>query len=92
MDNAVVLRDPESFILLVMGKEVPTDVSVNDGEWHHVAVTWSSASGSYASYQDGLKMSEGSNFQMGQVSGVFLYALMIELDCYISDAMVAIKS
>ena len=67
MDNAIVLRDPESFILLVMGKEIETQVSVNDGEWHHVAVTWSSASGSFVSYQDGLKIAEGTNFQMGQV-------------------------
>ena len=67
MDNALVLRDPESFILLVMGKEIETEVSVNDGQWHHVAITWSSASGSFASYQDGLKIAEGTNFQRGQV-------------------------
>ena len=67
VDNALVLRDPESFILLVMGKEVATQITVNDGEWHHVAVTWSSASGSFVSYQDGLKIAEGTNFQRGQV-------------------------
>jgi len=76
VDNALVLRDPESFILLVMGKEVETEVSVNDGEWHHVAITWSSASGSFASYQDGLKIAEGTNFQRGQKIPAFGYFIL----------------
>lgn len=50
-----------------MGKDLETMVSVNDGGWHHVAVTWSSTNGAYAAYQDGIKMAFGVNFQTGQV-------------------------
>lgn len=77
VDNALVLRDPNSFIMMVMGKEIETGISVNDGQWHHVALTWSSASGSFASYQDGLKIAETTNFQMGQVNPLFFSYLLI---------------
>ena len=61
------MRDPDSFIMVLMGKDLETMVSVNDGGWHHVAVTWSSSNGAYAAYQDGIKMAVGVNFQTGRV-------------------------
>eukprot|EP00795_Rhopilema_esculentum_P000716 gene716-10430_t len=66
VDNALVVRDPESFIMVIMGKEIESGVSVNDGNWHHVAFSWSSGTGSFAAYQDGLKISESVEFQKGQ--------------------------
>eukprot|EP00794_Sanderia_malayensis_P007132 gene7132-7937_t len=65
VDNALALQDPDAFLLTIMGKELETHVSVGDGEWHHVAVTWSSATGSYAAFQDGIQVHQGSNFQSG---------------------------
>ena len=67
VDNALVVRDPESFIMVIMGKEIESGVSVNDGNWHHVAFSWSSGTGSFAAYQDGLKISQTVEFQKGQV-------------------------
>ena len=61
------MRDPDSFIMVLMGKDLETMVSVNDGGWHHVAVTWSSTNGAYAAYQDGIEMASGVNFQTGLV-------------------------
>ena len=34
-------------------RKVQTSVALNDGEWHHVAVTWDSVSGAVALYKDG---------------------------------------
>ena len=73
----MVLQDPDSFLLTIMGKTTETKVSVNDGGWHHVAVTWSSNTGSYASYQDGIKMNEGSGFQAKQVSARTLNSVFV---------------
>lgn len=41
------------------GKERITNCpSVNDGSWHHIAITWTSADGAWKVYIDG-KLSDG---------------------------------
>ena len=35
------------------GKQRVTDVSANDGFWHHLVVTWKSDSGEWTVYMDG---------------------------------------
>ena len=67
IDNALVLRDMNHMLLVVMGEEVPTGVATTDDTWHHVAVTWSSAAGTFQAFKDGLKMSQESNFMKGNV-------------------------
>ncbi|KAJ8792663.1 hypothetical protein J1605_019882 [Eschrichtius robustus] len=48
-----------SWVLYVNGKEKITDCpSVNDGSWHHIAITWTSADGAWKVYIDG-KLSDG---------------------------------
>jgi len=45
---------------VVLGKEANLDISVTDDQWHHVAITWSSQSGLYAGYKDGIKVAGGT--------------------------------
>uniref|UniRef100_A0A8D0GC18 Sushi, von Willebrand factor type A, EGF and pentraxin domain containing 1 n=1 Tax=Sphenodon punctatus TaxID=8508 RepID=A0A8D0GC18_SPHPU len=60
-DNAFLLTDYNGWVLYVNGKERITDCpSVNDGKWHHIAVTWTSTDGAWRVYIDG-KLSDGCN-------------------------------
>lgn len=36
-------------------------LSVNDGKWHHVCVTWSTRDGQWEAYQDGVLRGSGLN-------------------------------
>jgi glucose/arabinose dehydrogenase len=47
------LRDPNALAVYVKGTRYNTGVVLNDGAWHHVAVTWSSAAGALRVYKDG---------------------------------------
>ncbi|XP_039199397.1 sushi, von Willebrand factor type A, EGF and pentraxin domain-containing protein 1-like [Crotalus tigris] len=60
-DNAFLITDYNGWVLYVNGKESITDCpSVNDGNWHHIAVTWASGDGAWGVYIDG-KLSDGGN-------------------------------
>lgn len=54
-DNALVLTDYSDFDLTINNVTANLDMPTNDGEWHHIAVTWSSASGTWIAYKDGLE-------------------------------------
>ena len=47
------LRDPRALRVYVKGTRVNTGVVLNDGLWHHLAVTWASAGGALRVYKDG---------------------------------------
>lgn len=67
-DNALALQDYSSFNLFVNNRTVFTGLKVNDGQWHHVAVTWESAGGTWYSYKDGVEIKSSSQaFQQGEV-------------------------
>uniref|UniRef100_A0A8C2PBT7 Sushi, von Willebrand factor type A, EGF and pentraxin domain containing 1 n=1 Tax=Capra hircus TaxID=9925 RepID=A0A8C2PBT7_CAPHI len=58
-DNTFLLTDYNGWVLYVNGKEKITDCpSVNDGNWHHIAITWTSTGGAWKVYIDG-KLSDG---------------------------------
>ncbi|XP_067886734.1 sushi, von Willebrand factor type A, EGF and pentraxin domain-containing protein 1 isoform X1 [Heterodontus francisci] len=58
-DNAFLLTDYNGWVLYINGKEKVTDCpSVNDGRWHHIAVSWNSTDGAWRVYIDG-KVSDG---------------------------------
>nr|XP_045229548.1 sushi, von Willebrand factor type A, EGF and pentraxin domain-containing protein 1 [Macaca fascicularis] len=58
-DNTLLLTDYNGWVLYVNGKEKITNCpSVNDGRWHHIAITWTSANGVWKVYIDG-KLSDG---------------------------------
>lgn len=47
-------------MLYVNGERVVTDVSANDGLWHHVCVIWQSYQGLWSIHLDGLLRDKGS--------------------------------
>lgn len=55
-----------SWVLYVNGKERITDCpSVNDGNWHHIAVTWTCMDGAWRVYIDGKLSDGGSGLSVG---------------------------
>lgn len=36
-------------------------LSVNDGRWHHICITWTTRDGLWETYQDGQKLGSGEN-------------------------------
>ncbi|XP_060618494.2 sushi, von Willebrand factor type A, EGF and pentraxin domain-containing protein 1 isoform X2 [Anolis sagrei] len=65
-DNAFLLTDYNGWVLYVNGKESITDCpSVNDGKWHHIAVTWTSLDGAWRVYIDGKISDGGSGLSVG---------------------------
>ena len=54
-DNSFLLLDYRNFQIHVAGQaSAASGVSANDGQWHHIAATWSSASGACQLYRDGI--------------------------------------
>uniref|UniRef100_A0A3Q3J3I4 Pentraxin (PTX) domain-containing protein n=1 Tax=Monopterus albus TaxID=43700 RepID=A0A3Q3J3I4_MONAL len=47
--------------LLVDDKSVMLPLSLADGKWHHMCVTWSTRDGQWEAYQDGLQKGSGNN-------------------------------
>lgn len=42
-----------------------TSVTANDGIWHHICVSWESATGSWKFYKDGVVKHEDTDFKRG---------------------------
>ncbi len=57
----------DSFVLYVNGEDKVTDVSVNDGKWHHIAVTWQSEGGAWKIFTDGDLSDQGSGLAAGSI-------------------------
>ncbi|XP_041117630.1 sushi, von Willebrand factor type A, EGF and pentraxin domain-containing protein 1 isoform X2 [Polyodon spathula] len=65
-DNAFLLIDYNGWVLYVNGKERITDCpSVNDGEWHHIGVSWNSIDGDWKVYIDGELSDGGKGLSVG---------------------------
>ncbi|XP_053182941.1 neuronal pentraxin-1 [Scomber japonicus] len=47
--------------LLIDDKAVTLPLSLTDGKWHHVCVTWSTRDGHWEAYQDGVQRGSGIN-------------------------------
>ncbi|KAG7457748.1 hypothetical protein MATL_G00230480 [Megalops atlanticus] len=47
--------------LLVNDKAVTLPLSITDGKWHHLCVTWSTRDGLWEAYQDGVRRGSGEN-------------------------------
>lgn len=52
-------------VLYVHGKNVITDITLNDGEWHFICVMWTSLNGKYAIFIDGSLRDSGENLSAG---------------------------
>ncbi|XP_019410274.1 PREDICTED: sushi, von Willebrand factor type A, EGF and pentraxin domain-containing protein 1, partial [Crocodylus porosus] len=65
-DNAFLLTDYNGWVLYVNGKEKITDCpSMNDGKWHHIAITWTCTDGAWKVYIDGKLSDGGSGLSVG---------------------------
>lgn len=67
---------PRSWVLYVNGKEKITDCpAVNDGNWHHIAVTWTCTDGAWRVYIDGKLSDGGTGLSVGlKIPGmIYLY-------------------
>uniref|UniRef100_A0A3B3DDU7 Neuronal pentraxin-1-like n=1 Tax=Oryzias melastigma TaxID=30732 RepID=A0A3B3DDU7_ORYME len=47
--------------LLIDDKAVTLPLSLSDGKWHHVCVTWTTRDGLWEAYQDGVQKGTGTN-------------------------------
>lgn len=50
-------------------------LSLSDGKWHHVCVTWTTRDGQWEAYQDGVKRGSGANLSAWhpiKAGGVFI--------------------
>ncbi|XP_072050958.1 neuronal pentraxin-1-like, partial [Amphiura filiformis] len=75
VDNALTLMDYTGFALYINGQAVVTDVTANDGLWHHIIVTWSNQEGDWHIYKDGEEEAMGTGLATGtfiQGGGVFV--------------------
>jgi len=70
-DNDFIIFDYKDFVFYVANKKIvpyreingeqkPLKVSANDGNWHHIAVTWKSSNGELILYKDGAKVFSGN--------------------------------
>uniref|UniRef100_A0ABM0LU11 Cell wall protein AWA1-like n=1 Tax=Saccoglossus kowalevskii TaxID=10224 RepID=A0ABM0LU11_SACKO len=65
-DNEFFLSFPENFRVGIRGATTgATGISVNDGAWHHVCVTWNSVGGIFNIYDNGVLAFGGSSFRTG---------------------------
>lgn len=46
-------------------EKVVTDVTANDGYWHHICFTWSSIEGTWVLYKDGVEQDKGKGLAAG---------------------------
>ena len=50
---------------MINGEEASTNVTVNDGYWHHTCVIWSGISGTWSVYLNGTLVAGGDNLGEG---------------------------
>ncbi|RVE66843.1 hypothetical protein OJAV_G00111400 [Oryzias javanicus] len=61
--------------LLINDKAATLPITIKDGKWHHVCVTWSTRDGAWEAYQDGVKKGSGQNLSAWQSikpGGIFI--------------------
>ena len=63
-NNMFMLYRYTDFVVYIDNQGTSTGVSANDGEWHHIAVTWRSSDGEVRLYKDGL-LAYSNNVKVG---------------------------
>ena len=64
-NNDFLVYNYNSYSVYVAGDNVNTGISINDGNWHHIAVTWRSSDGQTKLYRDGLPVYTGAMLPSG---------------------------
>jgi prepilin-type N-terminal cleavage/methylation domain-containing protein len=67
--NEFLINDQGGIDLFVGGASLNTSVSLNDGLWHHLAVSWQSKDGTVQIYKDGPKIFSGTHAQGDSIAG-----------------------
>ncbi|PIK33677.1 putative sushi, von Willebrand factor [Apostichopus japonicus] len=65
-DNALTLTDYNGFVPNINNEAIVTDVTCNDGLWHHLALTWKAERGDWSLYKDGLREANGTGVSPGK--------------------------
>lgn len=63
--NELLINKMQEIQLFINEQVTRTDVAVNDGNWHHVCMTWENKAGSWKVYKDGAVQASGSGFKTG---------------------------
>ncbi len=79
--NEFLILDYRKFSIFVKGVQVTTGVGVNDGNWHHVVVTWQSSDGKVKLYKDGNEAYSGTLNPGASLSPGGVLILGQEQDC-----------
>ncbi|CAH1779630.1 unnamed protein product [Owenia fusiformis] len=81
--NTITLYDIGQLQLYVNGESVRTNISLNDGSWQHICVTWASGGGQWQIYINGTIMAVGSQLAAGTyIRGGGAFVLGQEQDGY----------
>nr|XP_037289007.1 sushi, von Willebrand factor type A, EGF and pentraxin domain-containing protein 1-like [Rhipicephalus microplus] len=64
-DNMLTFTDYSGFVLYVNGHRIVTDITANDGYWHHVCFSWSSSEGLWSILKDGRLAESGTGLAPG---------------------------
>lgn len=64
-DNAITLTDYNGLVLYINGLKIVTDITLNDGFWHFLCVTWRSHDGSWSLFVDGVLRDSSSGLAKG---------------------------
>ncbi|XP_022796673.1 uncharacterized protein LOC111335087 [Stylophora pistillata] len=79
--NELILHDYRSFHIWVGGSNSHTSVSANDGDWHHICITWENIAGSWQLFKDGRIAASGRGLAKGHwIRGAGLLLLGQEQD------------
>eukprot|EP00118_Oscarella_pearsei_P016356 m.155183 g.155183 ORF g.155183 m.155183 type:complete len:2420 (+) comp38660_c0_seq5:905-8164(+) len=65
VSNAFAIQDYTGFVIFVNDQRAFSDIKVNDGAWHHVAVTWTSSGGNWQFFRDSRLIVSGSGLKPG---------------------------
>ncbi|XP_041475001.1 sushi, von Willebrand factor type A, EGF and pentraxin domain-containing protein 1-like isoform X1 [Lytechinus variegatus] len=65
IDNALTIKDYTGFVLSVNEENIVSDITGNDGRWHHIVATWDSNGGTYTMYKDGVLEANGTGLASG---------------------------
>lgn len=54
-----------SFVIYINGNRAVTDITVNDGYWHFICITWENRFGLWRVFMDGVVRDNGTSLATG---------------------------
>lgn len=59
-ENEILIEDPSSLRIHIRGLPKSTDISIDDGKWHHLLIAWKMSDGELSVYVDGSMEYDGT--------------------------------